>query len=505
MTTRFAFTLLALSAAAQAASPTPCEGLAALKLVSGRVDTAQAVPAGAFQTPAGRGGGGGNANYSSLPAFCRVSLTLTPSADSDIKVEIWLPQTGWNGKFQAVGNGGWTGSIGYPALSRALQKNYATASTDTGHKGERASFALGHPEKMIDFAFRAVHEMTVQGKVVTSAFYGSGPKYSYWNGCSSGGKQGLKEAQLFPDDFDGIIAGAPANNWIHQKAAVVNSSQTVHRDEAHDIPPAKYAVIHKAVLDKCDSLDGVKDGILENPRACRFDPSVLECKGADAPSCLTSAQLDSVKKLYAPVTVPKTGEFLFPGLEPGSELSWEVQAGKEPRTVAVDLFMYVVFKDPKWDYMTLDLNKDVALADQSEGNMMAATNPNLKPFFAHNGKLLMYHGWADPNIMPGNSVNYYSSVLNFAGWKGTEQESIRLFMVPGMGHCSGGEGPNEFDMVKALEDWVEGGKVPATIPVARREKGAVVRTRPLCAYPQAAKYKGTGSTDDTANFTCAAQ
>ncbi len=497
---QFAVTIAFL---APAASAEDCASLSTLKLPNTTIRSASLAAAGEFTAP-GRGGGrGGDALFKALPAFCRVALTIAPSSDSEIKVEVWLPASGWNGKLQAVGNGGWTGSIGYPALARALARGYAATSTNTGHDGDSAAFAMGHPEKLIDFAWRAVHEMTVQSKEVVKAFYGNKPKYSYWNGCSSGGKQALKEAQRFPDDFDGIIAGAPANNWVHQKAAVIAVSQAVHKDEASFIPDSKYPVIHKAVLDKCDALDGVKDDILEDPTRCVFDPGALECKGADGPACLTKPQVEAARKLYAPARNPRTGAFLFPGLAPGSELAWDVQAGKDPRTVAVDLFMYVVFQNPKWNYMTLDLDKDVELADKVDDGQMAATDPNLKPFFSHKGKLLMYHGWADPNIMPGNSINYYQSVLDTVGYK-TAADSIRLFMVPGMGHCGGGEGPNDFEMVSALDQWVEKGNAPTRVIAAKKSAGAVVRTRPLCPYPQAAAYKGSGSTDDAANFTCAA-
>ncbi|MCX6630702.1 MAG: tannase/feruloyl esterase family alpha/beta hydrolase, partial [Candidatus Solibacter sp.] len=401
------FTLLLPATLFGQAAAGSCEKLAVLALPNTTIASSQLVASGEFVSP--REGTANQAAqnaqlFKALPAFCRVAATLKPSSDSDIKIEVWLPAAGWNGRFQAVGNGGWSGAIGYPALARAVARGYAAASTDTGHSGERASFAMGHPEKLIDFGWRAVHEMVVKGKAITAAFYGDGPKYSYWNGCSSGGKQGLKEAQKFPNDFDGIIAGAPANNWVHQKAAVIAVSQTVHKDPAADIPASKYPLIHKAALDACDALDGVKDGIIENPAVCRFDPIVLQCKNGDASDCLTAPQVASARRIYGPAKNPRTGEEIFPGLLPGSELAWAVQAGPEPRTVAVDLYMYVIFKDPKWDYMTLDLDKDVAYADKVEGGLMAATDPNLKPFFSHNGKLLMYHGWADPNIVPTNSV-----------------------------------------------------------------------------------------------------
>ncbi len=498
---------LAVPGSASAQGADRCETMGKVALRQGTVTKAQLVPAGAFAPPTPSGSGQNTAGlFASLPEFCRVAATLTPTSDSDIKAEVWLPASGWNGKFQAVGNGGWTGSISYPALARALARGYATASTDTGHKGDRASFVVGHPEKHIDFGWRAVHLTAVHAKTIIAAYYGSGPKFSYWNGCSSGGKQGLKEAQRFPADFDGIIAGAPANNWVRQKAAVVAVNRAANQDPASVIPPTKYAVVHRAVLDACDAIDGVKDGVLEDPRRCDFDPQALECQGEDVPSCLTARQVAAARAIYAAVRNPRTGELVFPGLPRGTERAWDVQAGPSPRTVAYDLFAYAVFNDPNWNHFTLDLDRDVALAEKldAEGPQVAAVDPNLKPFFDLGGKLLMYHGWADPNIVATNSINYYERVAAALGGAGRIRGSYRLFMVPGMGHCSGGDGPNVFDMVSALEAWVEQGRGPERIVASRVTEGKVVRTRPLCPYPQVARYTGTGSTDNAANFVCAA-
>src|SRR5438105_7776390 len=329
----------AVSLLAVPAYAAPCDQLAALALKDGTITSATLVTAGEFE------------KMKNLPAFCRVAATLKPSSDSDVKVEVWLPANGWNGKFQAVGNGGWAGAISYPAMADALRGGYATASTDTGHVGGRGTFALDHPEKLIDFSWRSEHEMTVTAKAVIQAFYGNAPRLSYWNGCSTGGRQGLKEAQKFPDDYDGIIAGAPANRtaislWI--AAAVL-------KDPASYIPPAKYPVIHQAVLDACDLRDGVKDGLVEDPTRCKFDPKVLLCKNGDGPSCLTAPQVDAAKKIYASAVNPRTGQVLFPSLVPGSELNWGVQAaGPEPSANIFDHFKYVVFKNPAWDWRTFD-------------------------------------------------------------------------------------------------------------------------------------------------------
>jgi feruloyl esterase len=462
-----------------------CESLASLSLPETTITKAELVPA----------------SEKSGPAHCRVTATLKPSSDSDIKIEVWLPASGWNGKYQAVGNGGWSGAISTNAMEQALKIGYATSSTDTGHEGGSASFALGHPEKLIDYAYRSEHEMTVKSKAIIAVFYGSAPKFSYWNGCSAGGKQALKEAQKFPDDFDGIIAGAPGNNWTGRAIFTMWVAQAMHKDEAGYIPPEKYPLIHQAVLEACDSLDGVKDGLIEDPTRCHFDPKALECRSGDSAACLTAAQVEGAKKIYSGAINPRTKQQLFPGLEPGSELDWNVIAGPRPFAIGNDFFKYVVFKDPAWDFRTLNFDTDAALAEKIDHGLINAMDPNLKPFFSHGGKLIQYHGWSDWQISPLNSVHYYESVLEAAGGASKVGDSYRLFMVPGMGHCGGGEGPNRFDMVGALEQWTEQHQPPAKI-IASTRNGS--RSRPLCPYPQVTKYKGSGSVDDAANFSCSA-
>ena len=476
-----------------------CDSLASLKLPDTTITSSQVVAAGQFSPPGGNGKAKGANAYKELPEFCRVAATLKPSSDSDIKIEVWLPAANWNRKLQAVGNGGWAGVISYSALADAVRAGYASVSTDTGHASPGGSFAFGHQEKLIDFGWRSEHEMTAKAKAIIQAFYGSAPRYSYWNGCSTGGRQGFKEAQKFPDDFDGIIAGAPANRtaislWI---------AFAVLKDPASYIPPSKYPVIHQAAIEACDLRDGVKDGLIEDPARCKFDPKVLLCKNGDGPSCLTAPQVDAAKKIYSSATNPRTGAVLFSSMVPGSELGWGVQAaGPEPSANIYDHFKYVVFKNPAWDWRTFDFDKGVALADQPDNAVMNATDPNLKAFFAHSGKLLIYHGWADTNVPPLNTIKYYNSVLDTMGGAAKTSNNIRLFMEPGMGHCGGGEGPNVFDKAGALDQWVEQNKAPEKIIASHSTNGAVDRTRPLCPYPQVAKYKGSGSIDDAANFAC---
>jgi feruloyl esterase len=479
---------------------TTCEGLASLALPNTTVRSAELVGAGAFPAPPGRGPGAAPV-YKSLPAFCRVAATLKPTSDSDIRIEVWMPAAGWNGKLQSVGNGAWAGTIGYPAMAAALAAGYAAASTDTGHEGNSAGFIPGHPEKLVDFAWRSVHEMTVAAKGVIAAYYDGGPKVSYWNGCSTGGRQALTEAQRFPADYDGIVAGAPANYVTRLQAIQIQIAQATHNDEASYIPPAKYAVIHQAVLDKCDALDGVKDGVLENPTRCKFDPKILECKGADGPSCLTAPQVELVGKMYAGLVSGRTGQSIFPGIQPGSELGWQMLSGPRPMDYAVDMYKVAVFHDPEWSYLKFDADVDVERAEKQIGSLMNAIDPNLKPFLTH-GKLLQYHGWSDPGIPPESSVNYYTSVADKLDGTAKLTDSYRLFMVPGMFHCGGGDGTSTFDMVAALDQWVTSGKAPEQIPASRVREGKVDRTRPLCPYPQEAVYKGAGSVDEAGNFVC---
>jgi feruloyl esterase len=477
-----------------------CDGLSSLSLTDAKITSAESLSAGDFTPPSA------GQPIRNLPALCRVIVTLTPSKDSEIKVEVWMPMTGWNQKLQAVGNGGWSGAINYGGLASAVRGGYASASTDTGHSGGSAEFAFGHPEKLIDFGYRSEHEMTVKAKAIISAFYGNAPKFSYWNGCSSGGKQGLKEAQKYPDDYDGIIAGAPANNWVALLSSDMMNSVAMLKNPDSRIPPAKLATLHKAAVEACDPVDGLRDGLISDPTKCHFDPSVLQCKGQDTDACLTAAQVAAAKTIYGPFENTRTHKEIYPGLEPGSEPGWGAFAGSEPFPISNDYFRYVVHKNPAWDFRTFDAVQDVALAEKLDhDDVLKAVDPNLKKFVSHGGKLILYHGWADNLIAPQNSINYFNSVVSNLGGLEKTEASVRLFMAPAMGHCGGGPGPNTFDMVAPLEAWVEQGKAPDHVIASHRAGGQVDRTRPLCPYPQVAKYKGAGSIDDASNFICVKQ
>lgn len=522
-------TLVALSGvllgAAPAAAATACESLAGLALPKAKIDVAQLVAAGAFVPPTGRGvavrgeGGGARAGaegrgarggapaanvYAGLPAFCRVTATLTPSIDSDIKTEIWLPGAGWNGKFMAVGNGGWAGTIPYPALAAAVAAGYAGAGTDTGHVGGNADFALGHPEKLIDLAYRSIHEMTVQAKTLITAHYGSAATFSYYNGCSQGGRQGLAAAQKYPEDFNGIIAGAASWNQMRAHGARVALNLIVNKDPDSVIPTSKYSMIHDAVINACDALDGLKDGVIERPTRCKFDYAKLACKGADGADCLTKGQIESAKAMTSPLKDPKTGKVLFEGhLMPGSELGWATLAGPAPLGVALSGMRNVVFQDRAWDYHTMNISTDIDRADRSDEGAMRTADPNLKAFFGRGGKLFMYHGWNDQQVNPLNSVIYYNNVVKAVG-KDKAANSIALFMVPGMNHCQGGVGTDTFNKVHVIEEWVERGKKPVQIIASHRTNGQVDKTRPLCPFGQVAAYKGAGDPNDAASFSCVA-
>ena len=514
------------------APPQSCEQLAQLALPHAQITSAQTVAAGTFTPPVGTPPwmAGDPSFFKRLPAFCRVTATAKPSADSDIKIEVWMPASGWNGKFRGQGNGGFAGQIDFRVLGLAVAQGYASAATDTGHaaEGTDATWALGHPEKIADFAYRAIHEMTMIGKATVKAFYGDAPQRAYFSSCSNGGRQALMEAQRYPEDYDGILAGAPANYWTHLLSGALYDAQTTTLDPASYIPASKIPAIAKAVNDSCDAKDGVADGVLNDPRQCHFDPASLLCKAADSDACLTQPQATALKKLYEGAHDSK-GNQIFPGFLPGGEAGgggWPLWiTGTSPGKSLLfafggGFFSDMVYDKANWDYKKTNLDQAVATADKKFAGVLNATDTNLKPFESHGGKLIIYHGWNDAAISALNSINYYENVQNKMG-KQEADSFLRLFMVPGMQHCAGGPGPDVFgqmgfsasndpqhDMYLALEQWVEKGSAPSTVIATKLPGGSGpgpgVMTRPLCAYPQVAKYNGTGDTNDAANFVCAA-
>ena len=519
-------TPLLCAASAVAAS---CDSLLQLKLPDTTMVSAQLVAAGAFSSEVNPRE---KPLFAATPAFCRVVAQAKPSPDSDIKIEVWMPAAGWNGKYQGQGNGGFAGSIGYGSMAGAVMRGYATAGTDTGHQGTSidAAWALGHPEKVADFAYRAIHEMTVKAKAIAQAFYGDRPQRSYFSSCSDGGREALMEAQRFPDDYDGIIAGAPAYFWTHLLTTAIWDAQATEKNPGSYIPASKIPAIGAAVIAACDAQDGVEDGVLNDPRQCRFDPEKVLCKGEDSDACLSAPQVAALKKIY---DGPKTskGEQIFPGFSPGGEAGpggwgpW-VTGPAPGKSLQFDFgtgfFASMVFDSPNWDFRTFDFDAGVKLADQKQASTLNATNANLQPFKARGGKLILYHGWSDAAIPPLSTIEYYNRVIGAMGQADTEAFA-RLYMVPGLQHCTGGPGANSFGQVgigagprdpqhniqTALEQWVEKGIAPEQIIATKYANdfdpaAGVKMTRPLCPYPQAAKYKGTGDTNDAASFACAA-
>jgi hypothetical protein len=512
-------------------SAATCESLASLKLPDTTITAAQSIPSGSYTAPNGE-------VFKNMPAFCRVAATLAPTSDSEIGIEVWMPASGWNGKFEGVGNGGFAGAIAYASLAPGVSLGYATASTDTGHVATSTtdgSFALGHPEKIIDFGYRAIHLMTVIGKQITSAFYGHDPQRSYFDGCSTGGRQALLEAQRFSNDYDGIVAGDPVAFYTHHHVGgnlwVVRQ---MFNNPASTVFTTQDMLLGNAVNAACDALDGVQDGVLNDPRRCHFNPKALLCQGSQTPpSCLTSPQVEAVRNIWTGPDQLVHQRGYYPPFERGGEADgWPSSISPQPppapqtdnhAAIGLSFFENFVFDNPNWDFRTFNWNSDPAYVDnkvvipgQTLASVLNSIDTDLTRFRAHGGKLIQYHGFSDPEVPPKTSIKYYESVVKFPSGSSAAssepesrkqtQEYYRLFMVPGMNHCSGGPGANVFDMLTPLVQWVEQDVAPdsvvATHYVNNTPAQGVAFTRPLCPYPQEAEYKGTGDTNDAASFVC---
>jgi feruloyl esterase len=483
-----------LAASSFAAS---CESLAQLKLPHTTVTTAELVPAGTFTPPSAK-------PIQNLPEFCRVAATLAPTSDSDIRIELWMPASGWNSRFEGTGNGGFAGNIAWNALAGEVRRGFAVANTDMGMHppaGSDASAFTGHPEKWADWGYRSTHEMTEAAKAFVAAYYNAPPRHSYFSGCSTGGEQALMEAQRFPDDYDGILGGAAANNRTGVHTSILWNYVVNQRDPADALPPAKLSLLASAVLAACDAADGLKDGLIADPRQCHFDPATLACKGADTDTCLTAAQVQTVRRIYAGPVNPRTHAQIYPGVPPGSELDWSrfVPASGMPPYEAI--FKWAM--GPDWNWRTFDFDRNYAAMVSKLGSAVNALNPDLGTFQQHGHKLIVYHGWADWLVPPGEAINYREAVLARSAAHATDQ-FYRLFMIPGMAHCGGGPGLTSFSALDPLVKWVEQGIPPDSI-VATGKPGGVVATRPICPYPQVARYRGSGPVTEAANFTCADQ
>jgi feruloyl esterase len=537
------------------AMATPCTNLQSLNLKDTTITSAMDNTSGVFVVP----GSSPPTAISGLPAFCRVTASLIPTSDSSIKIEVWLPESAWNGRFLGTGGGGFQGVITYNELALGIRAGFAATNSDLGtgssgcnplycgsngvtnplatafgDPGVASTGLFGHPERIKDFGFRAIHLMTVRGKEIASAFYGQKSQKAYFAGCSTGGQNALMEAQRFPDDYDGILAGAAAFNRTHLHMGAIAVWQDTHASPSRFIQPGQMTLTNQAVLAQCVGRDGGAgtDQFLTDPRDCHFDPKALVCTGGKVPpACLTADQATTIQKYYAGTIDPVNGDVIGPGSERGNETD-DVRAlglalQEQLPEPAFDGLFYWVF-GPGFGYpasptnfANFDFHHDVDTVDDRLAAVLNADSSNLGEFREHGGKLLMYHGWADPLIPSQTSINYFNALVandghgferaSFGGGSAAAlrrtQSYARLFMVPGMYHCSGGPGPNTFDALTPLVTWVETGVAPETIVAAKFVNDtppAIQMTRPLCVFPKVAKYNGSGSTSIAANFTCVA-
>ena len=546
--------LTSVTVASTPALATPCTNLQSLGLEHTTITSATDNTTGTFVVP----GSNPPATLTGLPAFCRVTATLTPSSDSAIRIEVWLPETAWNGRFLGTGGGGFQGIISYSALASGIQAGFAATNSDLGtgvsgcsplycgsdgNMGNPLAIAFGDPsapstglfghlERIKDFGYRAIHLMTLRGKQIASAFYQQNARKAYFAGCSTGGQNALMEAQRFPNDYDGILAGAAAFNRTHLHMAGLSLWQDTHASPARLIQPGQMTLINKAVIAQCVGRDGgaSTDQFLTDPRDCHFDPKVLQCTAGNLPpACLSADQVTTIQKYYAGTIDPVNGQVINPGAERGNETDNVSALGlalqEQLPEPAFDGLFYWVF-GPSFGYTTgahtfanFDFHHDVDTVDDQLAAVLNADSVDLSEFREHGGKLIMYHGWADPLIPSQSSINYFNALVANDGHGFQQvgfgmggnaalrrtQNYTRLFMVPGMYHCAGGPGPNVFDALTPLVTWAETGTAPETI-VATKFVGdtppAVQMQRPLCVYPKVAKYNGSGSTSVAANFTC---
>jgi len=480
-----------------AQAPAVCENLTSLSLPYTTITTAEHIAAGQFRLATG------NATaYADLPAFCRVTATVKPTPSSDIRMEAWLPANGWNGTFEGRGSSGIGGAVPYNDLATSLRAGYATAGSDTGHQGD-SSYALTEPEKVIDFGYRSGHEVPVKAKAIMNGYYGKGPDFSFINGCGGSAVTAQNAIQRYPGDYDAVAITGLSDKTHHIFHQMWNWDAT-HLNEASYISPEKYAVLHDAVIQQCDILDRVQDGVLENPKMCKFDPASIQCAaGTDGLSCLTAPQVTAVRKIYAGATNPLTHLQIFPGPLPGSEITWtRTTTGDAPFRLSENFFKYFVFKDESWNSNDHPVNyaTDMALADRPENLVVNALSPDISEFVANGGKLLLWEGWNDTYIPPDLAIDYYNSVVNTLG-SISAQESVRLFMVPNKEHCGWEGSLGEFDVGAELKRWMDTDVAPERIIIEGINEQGRPRTRALCPYPQVATFTG-GDSDVAANFAC---
>lgn len=489
------------------------------------ITTVQSVAAGTFVTPTTP-----PTSLTGLPQFCRVAGFSTPTNDSHISFEVWIPETGWNSKFLFAACGGFCGSISYFEMAEPLRRGYAVAATDQGHVAAvntDANWANGHPQKVIDYGYRADKETTDIAKELIAAYEQRGIARSYFLGCSGGGREALMEAQRYPDDFDGIIVGSPANYWTHLFTAFVWDQQALYATKAGDLSQADLNVLSGAVLAQCVGRDGglATDKFLNNPPACHFDPSKLLCNGKNGAACLSQDKITAIEKIFSgpPGIFPG---FALGGDEANLAANWPafMTGGTNPAVSYQALygngyFENMVFPNTGWTPETFSADYNAAHADAKDSTILNSIDPDLNPFKSHGGKMIQYVGWSDPIITPQNDINYHKSVAEVLGKKGTA-EFYRLFVVPGMGHCGGGPGANAFgqgvngpnpsdpadDILSALDRWVESSVAPESITATKYVNDdptqGIAFQRPLCTYPKFARYKGTGAPTAASSFEC---
>jgi feruloyl esterase len=474
-----------------------CGDLSALRLPDVRIVAATAVvPSPTWKPPA-------ETNYASRASvsvpFCRVEGTI----EKEIGFELWLPpKQSWNGRFLGLGNGGFAGFIRYDGLARGVTAGFASASTDTGHKSTEKNWVIGNPRRLENYGHRGQHLTAVNAKKIVAAYYGQAAHHNYFMGCSGGGMQAMNEVQRYPADYDGIVAGAHGRSIIGISARWLSSALYAQNDPNHNLSTADWNSIAQAAITKCDANDGVRDGIINEPRSCQFD--IAETPG------LSSEKVKIARSLYGPI-MAKDGHILFPGFDPGVAISTIKQPGS-----AGEAFAHWYYDDPNWDFNQFDPAYHIPLVEAAIPGI-SFTNPNLEGFARRGGKLISYHGWCDQIVPAQATIDYYDSVVKYLGREATDK-FYKLYVVPGMAHCSGGVGPDNFgagsvgpaaadsnhDMLSAIVDWVENDKAPQQIIASKIVDGKVTVARPLCPYPQVARYSGNGDTNDPGNFRCVA-
>jgi len=487
----------------QAAS---CESLTKQSLSGVTIVSAEVVEAGVLKLPTppngpfGAAGRRPKADLTKLPAMCRVQATTRPSPENEARLEVWMPLTTWNGSMLTVTHPtSANGNVGSEMID-AVGKGYA-GLLNMSPSFDAWDIAAKSPDMLLDLGYRQHHSILVAAKAIEKAFYGKPVKHAYYMGCSEGGREGFNAAHHYPEDYDGLILGGSGNQFAIINAAQMYPAWFISKAPERFIPEKKWPMIHKAVLAACDELDGVKDNVIEDPRQCNFKPESLLCKGAEGEECLTAPQIEALKATYKGMVNPRTGEVIFPGPALGGELPvFEFADPSKAMPPAEKLYKTLVFRDPKWDFKTLDYDKDIAMAVQKVGPAIHTAPGDLKNFVDRGGKMIIWDGWNDYNN-PFYWMDYLAEMQRLFGTDRVA-EHVQMYFLPGMQHCWGGEGCDTFDKLGVISEWVATGKPPARIHSAHLDNGSVTHTRPVCPYPQVDKYKGSGDVNNEANFVC---